>query len=53
MFIAIIFIWVVLPETKGKSLEEVEQLFSKPWCKYSCLGGQDCIDLVPIQRSDS
>ncbi|XP_077868444.1 proton myo-inositol cotransporter-like [Saccoglossus kowalevskii] len=26
------FIFVFLPETKGKKLEEVIQLFSKPWC---------------------
>jgi hypothetical protein len=29
-FLAIIWFYIVLPETKGKSLEEMEKLFSKP-----------------------
>lgn len=30
--IGVIFLAFVLPETKGKSLEEVEGLFARPWC---------------------
>ena len=28
----LVFFSIMLPETKGKSLEEVEGLFAKPWC---------------------
>ena len=31
--IAWVFFALTLPETKGKRLEEVEELFSKPWCR--------------------
>ena len=27
-----IFFGLLLPETKGKKLEDVDQLFAKPWC---------------------
>jgi len=30
--LGLIFIAFFLPETKGKSLEEVEGVFAKPWC---------------------
>ena len=29
--IGVVFIAIFLPETKGKSLEEVEGLFARPW----------------------
>lgn len=28
---------MIVPETKGKSLEEIEQLFSKGWCHCPCM----------------
>ena len=28
----VIFLGLMLPETKGKTLEEVEGLFARPWC---------------------
>ena len=30
--LGLLFLVFFLPETKGKSLEEVEGLFAKPWC---------------------
>ncbi|XP_013395118.1 proton myo-inositol cotransporter isoform X2 [Lingula anatina] len=30
--IGFIFLLILLPETKGKSLEEMEGLFARPWC---------------------
>ncbi|XP_069100999.1 proton myo-inositol cotransporter-like [Argopecten irradians] len=35
-FIGVVTLGFLLPETKGKSLEEVEGLFAQPWCS----GGQ-------------
>lgn len=29
---AVIFFWWVLPETRGRTLEDMEVLFSRPWC---------------------
>ncbi|XP_053376997.1 proton myo-inositol cotransporter-like [Mercenaria mercenaria] len=34
-FIGALLLFVWLPETKGKSLEEVEGLFASPWCGVS------------------
>lgn len=31
-FVGVIIIGFTLPETKGRSLEEVEGLFARPWC---------------------
>ncbi|CAG2218864.1 ITR [Mytilus edulis] len=31
-FVGVLIIGFTLPETKGKSLEEVEGLFARPWC---------------------
>lgn len=31
-FVGLLIIGFTLPETKGKSLEEVEGLFARPWC---------------------
>ncbi|KAJ8300583.1 hypothetical protein KUTeg_022102 [Tegillarca granosa] len=41
VFLAIVFMVTLLPETRGKSLEEVEELFIEPWC--SC-GSRDALD---------
>lgn len=30
--LGLIFLLLYLPETKGKSLEEMEGLFAEPWC---------------------
>ncbi len=31
LFMAFVFVLLTLPETKGVSLEEMDQLFAKPW----------------------
>ena len=31
LFLAFVFVLLTLPETKGESLERIDQLFSKPW----------------------
>ena len=36
-----LFFFCLLPETKGKSLEDVEELFSKPWC--SCCSKRNSV----------
>ena len=30
--VGVVFVILLVPETKGKTLEEVENLFKKPWC---------------------
>ncbi|OWF48753.1 Proton myo-inositol cotransporter [Mizuhopecten yessoensis] len=32
VFLGLIFMFITVPETKGKRLEEVEELFEDPWC---------------------
>ncbi|XP_064604839.1 proton myo-inositol cotransporter-like [Liolophura sinensis] len=34
---------MIVPETKGKSLEEIEQLFSKGWCHCPCMSDANAI----------
>lgn len=38
VFIGLIFMIITVPETKGKRLEDVEELFEGPWCTR-CSGG--------------
>ena len=37
--LGIVLIYFLLPETKGRPLEEVVSLFGRPWCRC-CGGGQ-------------
>ncbi len=46
--VAFVLFYVILPETKGKSLEEMDQLFSKPVCQ--CKGRRQS-DSNPILAS--
>ncbi len=40
----LIFLWI-LPETKGKTLEEVEELFKKPYpSPFACGKGDKAVD---------
>lgn len=42
--LGLIFVYVLVPETKGKRLEEVQKLFEKPWCP-GCTGRKDYVPL--------
>ncbi|XP_050411789.1 proton myo-inositol cotransporter isoform X1 [Patella vulgata] len=42
--VALVFFTCVLPETKGRQLEDVETLFQEPWCK--CCSNKSRVDYV-------
>ena len=44
-FVGVIFVFFLLPETKGKSLEEIEELFAKKTDK------NDSLEELPLSNS--
>ena len=45
-FVGVIFVFFLLPETKGKSLEEIEELFAKKTDK------NDSLEELPLSNSN-
>lgn len=66
LFLAFVFVLLTLPETKGESLERIDQLFSKPWlqrinlfyylrlgCPWSCKNrGHYNISDITLEKSN-
>ena len=46
-----VFFWCLLPETKGRKLEDVEELFARPWCR--CCGDDNTDDSIHYRRLNS
>ena len=42
VLVGLVFMFLTVPETRGKKLEEVEELFSRPLCSCSC--GPDSVN---------
>jgi hypothetical protein len=39
-FLSLVLVWFFLPETAGRTLEEMEELFDRPWWQIGTKGGK-------------